>query len=171
MLAHGVGGSTDLPVPLSFALIGAAWALTATFAIVALAWKTPRFDPTNPGRELPMWVTRTVDSAAMRWTAAIAALLFTIWAAAASVWGPADSDNALPGVFYVLLWVGLVAMSVCVGPLWRIISPVRTIYRLGAMARGRSRGSPSERSYPLSLGVLAGGVGIVRVRLAGTSQL
>jgi len=66
--------------------------------------------------------------------------------------GPADNDNALPGVFYVLLWVGLVAISVCVGPLWRIISPVRTIYRLGAMARGRSRGSPSGRSYPLSWG-------------------
>lgn len=135
VLAHGVGGSTDLPVPLSFALIGAAWALTATFAIVALAWRKPRFDPAHSGHELPAWVTRVVDSAAVRWTAATAALLFTIWVAASSVWGPTGSGNPLPGVFYVLLWVGLVAISVCVGPLWRIISPVRTVYRLAGMAR------------------------------------
>lgn len=39
LLAHGLGGSTDLPVPLGYALVGAAWALTFTFAIVALAWR------------------------------------------------------------------------------------------------------------------------------------
>lgn len=148
VLAHGVGGSTDLPVPLSFALIGAAWALTATFAIVALAWRKPRFDPAHSGHELPAWVTRVVDSAAVRWTAATAALLFTIWVAASSVWGPTGSGNPLPGVFYVLLWVGLVAISVCVGPLWRIISPVRTVYRLAGMARHGNGESLPRRKYP-----------------------
>jgi len=33
VLAHGLGGSTDLPVPFTYALIGAAWALTFTFAV------------------------------------------------------------------------------------------------------------------------------------------
>jgi hypothetical protein len=28
VLAHGLGGSTALPIPLSYALIGAAWALS-----------------------------------------------------------------------------------------------------------------------------------------------
>ncbi len=36
VLAHGLGGSTDLPIPYTYALIGAAWALTFTFAVVAL---------------------------------------------------------------------------------------------------------------------------------------
>lgn len=147
MLAHGVGGSTDLPVPLSFALIGAAWALTATFAIVALAWKTPRFDPDRPGRELPGWITRAVDSAAVRWIAALVALMFSAWVVMAAVWGPDGSENALPGVFYVLLWVGLVAVSVVIGPLWRVISPVRTLYRLTGPRR---RATP--RTYPVSWG-------------------
>jgi hypothetical protein len=57
VLAHGLGGSTDLPVPLSYALVGAAWALTFTFAVVALAWRRPRFDPDKPGRPLPRGVT------------------------------------------------------------------------------------------------------------------
>ena len=30
VLAHGLGGSTDLPIPYTYALIGAAWALTFT---------------------------------------------------------------------------------------------------------------------------------------------
>ena len=50
VLAHGLGGSTDLPIPYTYALIGAAWALTFTFAVVAFAWRQPRFDPDKPGR-------------------------------------------------------------------------------------------------------------------------
>jgi hypothetical protein len=130
ILAHGLGGSTDLPIPLSYALIGAAWALTFTFAVVALAWRRPRFDPDKPGRPLPRWVTALVDAPATRWAVAIAALAFTVWLALAAVFGPQDAANPLPGVFYVLLWVGLVAVSLALGPVWRAISPVRTVYRL-----------------------------------------
>ena len=32
VLAHGLGGSGDLPVPYLYAMVGAAWALTFTFA-------------------------------------------------------------------------------------------------------------------------------------------
>src|SRR5215470_2417937 len=39
-----------MPIPLSYPLIGAAWALTFTFAVVALAWRRPRFDPHEPCR-------------------------------------------------------------------------------------------------------------------------
>jgi hypothetical protein len=130
VLAHGLGGSTDLPIPLSYALIGAAWALTFTFAIVALAWRQPRFDPDKPGRPLPRWVTTSVDAPATRWAVAIAALLFAVWVAIAAVFGPQDARNPLPGVFYVVLWVGLVALSLAIGPVWRAISPVRTAHRL-----------------------------------------
>ncbi len=142
VLAHGVGGSTDLPVPLSYALIGAAWALAATFAVVAVAWRTPRFDPAKPGRELPTWVTAVVDSPVVRWFVVAAAAIFSVWVAVAAIWGPQGSDNALPGVFYVLLWVGLVALSVVVGPVWRVISPVRTMWRL--LQVGRRDATPSE---------------------------
>jgi hypothetical protein len=130
VLAHGLGGSTDLPIPYTYALIGAAWALTFTFAVVALAWRRPRFDADKPGRPQPRWVTTSVDAPATRWAVAIAALLFAVWVAIAAVFGPQDARNPLPGVFYVLLWVGLVALSLAVGPVWRAISPVRTVHRL-----------------------------------------
>ncbi len=130
VLAHGLGGSTDLPIPLSYALIGAAWALTFTFAVVAVAWRRPRFDPDKPGRPLSWRVTTVVDAPASRWAVAIAALVFAVWVAVIAVFGPQDANNPLPSVFYVLLWVGLVALSLVVGPVWRAISPVRTVHRL-----------------------------------------
>ena len=155
VLAHGLGGSTDLPIPLSYALIGAAWALTFTFAVVALAWRRPRFDPDKPGRPLPSWVTTLVDAPATRWAVAIGALLFAVWVAIAAMFGPQDADNPLPGVFYVLLWVGLVALSLAVGPVWRAISPVRTVHRL---LRQRSLGLRyPERAghWPAAAGLFA----------------
>jgi hypothetical protein len=157
VLAHGLGGSTDLPIPLGFALVGAAWALTFTFAIVALAWRKPRFDPDKPGHPLPHWVTRAVDSPAIRWTAALLALAFAAWVVMAGLFGPQNSQNALPGVFYVLLWVGLVAVSIAVGPVWRVISPMRTIYRITlAPLPFRRLGYPQLLGYfPAAFGLFA----------------
>jgi hypothetical protein len=78
VLAHGLGGSSDLPVPYAYSVIGAAWALTFTFALVAFAWRRPRFDPLKPGHPLPAAVTALVDSRVARGIAAAAALLFTV---------------------------------------------------------------------------------------------
>ena len=157
-------GRPDLPIPYTYALIGAAWALTFTFAVVALAWRKPRFDPDKPGRALPQWVTTVVDASLTRWALAAAGLLFAAWVAMAAFFGRPD-DNPLPGVFYVLLWVGLVAVSLAVGPVWRAISPIRTVYRLLRRAR-----LPSGGGYPAAVGLLARGVRSVRVRLAGARQ-
>jgi hypothetical protein len=155
VLAHGLGGSTDLPIPLSYALIGAAWALTFTFAIVALAWRRPRFDPDKPGRPLPRWLTALVDAPATRWAVAIAALLFAVWVTIEAVVGPQDADNPLPGVFYVLLWVGLVALSLAVGPVWRAISPVRTVHRLLRRWSLGMRYPESAGYWPAAVGLFA----------------
>ena len=155
VLAHGLGGSTDLPIPLSYALIGAAWALTFTFAVVAVAWRRPRFDPDKPGRPLPCRVTSVVDAPASRWAVAIASLLFTVWVAVAAVFGPQDADNPLPGVFYVLLWVGLVVLSLAVGPVWRVISPVRTLHRLLGRRSLRLRYPERAGYWPAAVGMFA----------------
>jgi hypothetical protein len=147
VLAHGLGGSGDLPVPYLYAMVGAAWALTFTFALIAFAWRQPRFDPNAPGRPLPTRLTALIDAPATRWTVAGMALAFTGWVLLAGVFGPQTQDNALLGVFYVLLWVGLVAVSVVFGPVWRVISPVRTIYLLLSRALPQRLSRP-RLSYP-----------------------
>jgi hypothetical protein len=152
VLAHGLGGSADLPIPFTYAVIGAAWALTFTFAVVALAWRKPRFDHDKPGRELPAWVTTAVDAPITRWTVGIIGLLLAVWVALAAFLGPQNADNPLPGVFYVLMWVGLVAASLVLGPVWRVLSPVRTVHRL--------LGGKSVRSYPEALGYWPAALGL-----------
>lgn len=107
-----------------------------------------------------MWITRTVDSPVLRWIASLAALLFAVWVAIAAVFGPDGSDNALPGVFYVLLWVGLVAVSVLVGPVWRVVSPLRTVYRLLGMSR-RETSDTRLRSYPSRWGYWPAAFGLL----------
>ena len=156
LLAHGLGGSTDLPIPYTYALIGAAWALTLTFAVVALFWRTSRFDPEKPGRRLPDRLTRVVDAPATRWGIALAALAFAVWVLIAAVFGPQDGENALPGTFYVLLWVGLPALSLLIGPVWRAISPLRTLCRLlpGGLPR-RRRYPPQWGYWPAAVGLFA----------------
>ncbi|MGO9510218.1 MAG: hypothetical protein ACLPXZ_23815 [Mycobacterium sp.] len=158
LLAHGLGGSSDLPVPYAYAMVGAAWALTFTFALVAFAWRRPRFDPEKPGHPLPA-LTAVVDARATRWTAAGLALLFAAWVVSAGVWGPQTSANALLGAFYVLLWVGLVALSLLCGPVWRVLSPVRTGYLLlQRVTPARLRGP--RFLYPEKWGYRPGALGL-----------
>lgn len=159
VLAHGLGGSGDLPVPYAYAMVGAAWALTFTFALVAFAWRRPRFDPLKPGRPLPTALTTLVDSRGARWSAAAVALVFAAWAVAAGVWGPESESNGLLGAFYVLLWVGLVALSLAVGPVWRVISPMRTVYLLLRRIVPERLGRP-RLSYPESWGYRPAAVGL-----------
>jgi hypothetical protein len=159
VLAHGLGGSGDLPVPYAYAMVGAAWALTFTFALVAFAWRRPRFDPLKPGRPLPTAVTTLVDARVTRWTAAGLALVFAVWAVLAGVWGPQSEPNALLGVFYVLLWVGLVALSLVLGPVWRVVSPMRTVYLLLRRVTPQRLARP-RLSYPEGWGYRPAALGL-----------
>ena len=159
ILAHGLGGSSDLPVPYAFSVIGAAWALTFTFALVAFAWRRPRFDPLKPAHPLPAALTTLVDSRVTRGIAAATALAFAGWVLLAGLWGPQTQANALLGVFYVLLWVGLVAISLLVGPVWRVISPVRTVYLLLQRITPERLARP-RLSYPESWGYRPAAVGL-----------
>ncbi|AFR50203.1 hypothetical protein [Gordonia sp. KTR9] len=129
LLAHGLGGSEYLPVPLTAVLIGGAWALTISFAVIALAWRTPRYGRPDAGRELPPWVTKTVDNRWVRGVISGLAVVLTVWLIV-SAFGPDTDDNPLPGAFYVLLWVGMTVLSALLGPVWRLLSPVRTVLRV-----------------------------------------
>jgi hypothetical protein len=159
VLAHGLGGSSDLPVPYAFSVIGAAWALTFTFALVAFAWRRPRFDPLKPAHSLPAALTTLVDSQLTRRIAAAAALAFAVWVVLAGLCGPQTQTNALLGAFYVLLWVGLVAISLLFGPVWRVISPVRTVYLLLKRITPERLAQP-RLSYPEAWGYRPAAVGL-----------
>jgi hypothetical protein len=128
ILAHGIGGSTDLPIPRSYALIGATWALALSFVILAFAWRTSRFRGDESGRPVPHPLERVVDSRLARNCLRLAGLAFTAYVAMAALFGRDLLTNPTFGVVYVLLWVGMVVLSVLLGPVWPLLSPVRTIH-------------------------------------------
>lgn len=151
ILAHGLGGSTDLPIPATYVLIGGAWALSISFAVLMFAWRTARLDPSHRWVVVPQRIVGVVDAAPVRAGLRLAVLAFAVYVTAAAFAGPSDSTNVLPGVFYVLLWVGLPVVSVLFGPVWRIVSPLRTL-RLGMCAVLGRPSSQGLSKYPERLG-------------------
>ncbi|MET8795898.1 hypothetical protein ABZV91_05470 [Nocardia sp. NPDC004568] len=148
LLAHGLGGATDLPIPLTYALIGAAWALTFSFAVIAFAWREPRLDPDSPGIGIPQAVRSIVDAPVVR--AGIAAVSVAAFGAVLAIgaFGPADpARNPVPGVLYVFVWVGVPLASLVVGPVWKVLSPARAVYR-GYCAVARRRPGTGLLRYP-----------------------
>lgn len=151
VLAHGVPTAQPLPIPLSFAVIGAAIALAVSFVILGLTWQQPRFRGDESGYPLPQGLTQLVDSPVTRWALRTAVLAFSLYVAFAAAIGPDSLENPVFGVVYVLLWVGLVAVSVLIGPVWSVVNPVRTLHRMLALL-SRTDPDTSVRDLPRRLG-------------------
>ncbi|MEQ7128877.1 hypothetical protein ABN034_30665 [Actinopolymorpha sp. B11F2] len=159
ILAHGIGGRGDLPVPFSLALTGAAAALVVSFVILAWSWPAPRFDNRETGRVLPLALTRVVDAGVFRSALRVLGLLATAYVGVAAIFGPDLLVNPTFGVVYVLLWVGLVPLSVVFGPVWRYLNPLRPLHLLLARLL---RVPPVEGLIPLParLGAWPAAVGL-----------
>ncbi len=158
-IAHGIGGAKDLPLSPELAIAGATAALVISFTVLAIAWREPRYDAATSGRPAPTGISALVDSRA--WQITLRALGFALfaWTAAAAVFGKDLVINPVFGVFYVWWWVGLVPASLLLGPVWKAVSPVRTIN----LAFARISGGDPEHGvfrYPERLGHWPAAVGL-----------
>ena len=157
--AHGIGGIADLPIPLEGAIIGAASALAISFAVLAFAWRTPRFTGDASGRDLPQVVTTVVDSPWTRTLLRLVSVAFTGYVAVAAFFGEDLATNPTLGVFYVWLWVGMVPLSLLFGRLWTVISPMRIVH----LALSRLMGTAPQTGllrYPERLGYWLAALGL-----------
>ena len=146
-LAHGLGGPADLPISPELAIAGAVAALVVSFTVLAVAWRHPRYDAATSGRRAPARLARLVDHPAYGVALRGLGLLGLAWFVLAAVFGRDLLTNPIFGMFYVWWWVGLVPASVLLGPVWKAISPVRTINS----AFARLTGSDPDRGvfdYP-----------------------
>jgi len=158
-LAHGIGGAKDLPIPPELAILGAVAALIISFTVLAVAWRTPRYDESKTGHPAPGWLARVVDSTPFRVTLRVLGIVGFGYTATAAVFGQDLLTNPVFGIFYVWWWVGLVVLSVVFGPVWKAISPVRTIN----LAFARLSGSAPETGvfqYPARLGYWPAALGL-----------
>ena len=159
ILAHGLGGAKDLPISPELAIAGATAALVVSFTVLAVAWRKPRYDAATSGHPAPGWLARTIDTTGWRVLWRTVGFVLFLYVGAAAVFGKDLVTNPVFGVFYVWWWVGLVPLSLLFGPVWKAISPVRTIN----LAFAKASGSDPERglfTYPERLGHWPAAVGL-----------
>lgn len=159
--AHGLGGAKDLPIPSELAIAGAVAALVVSFTVLSIAWRTPRYDAATSGRPAPAWLDRIASSRALAITLRVLGMVVFLYVGAAAVFGKDSLINPFLGTFYVYLWVGLVPASLLFGPIFRAVSPARTISMLFAKVSGIPDGQglyayPARWGYwPAAVGLLA----------------
>lgn len=158
-IAHGIGGAKDLPISPELAIAGATAALVVSFTVLAVAWRTPRYDAATSGRPAPAWLAGIVDSTWWRVLWRTVGFVLFVYVAAAAVFGKDLVINPVFGVFYVWWWVGLVPLSLLFGPVWKAISPVRTINAGFAKISG-SDPETGVFTYPERLGHWPAAIGL-----------
>lgn len=130
---HGIASRHDLPLPFELVVAGGAVVLVITFWVALFAWKRPRFRE-EEGTELPR-LTKLIDSA---WfSRSLRLLVAAVWllAGLGLMFGVDRIDNPAVGFIYVLLWVGLVVVSLLFGQVYRRTNPIRLLLRFkGATA-------------------------------------
>ena len=154
LVAHGIGGVRDLPVPAWLFFWGAGIVLVVSFVLLGALWRQPLLARLADGRPAPDALSRVVLSTPLRVVlqAASAGLLALVLAAALV----GDTDpfrNLAPTWIYVVFWLGLPLLSVLLGDVWRVLSPWRAIADGAVWAWERS-GRPARPlgAYPERLG-------------------
>ena len=137
VLAHGVGTRADLPIPLELALIAGAAAVLVSFAALGLLWPTSRLRGNASGRPLPAGLQSAVDSPVLRWVLRLVVLALTLLVVVVALVGPPEQpSNLAPYAFYITFWVGIVPVSLLLGPVWRVVNPLRTLHALLSRVTG-----------------------------------
>ena len=158
-LAHaGLGNTADLPVPIEGVITGSVLALAVSFIVLALAWRRPRYERGGSGIAVPR-LDAIVGALYFRVVARCLGVAFVAFLLFALVWGPDYAVNPGLGMFYVLLWVGIVPVSLLLGPVYRVVSPARAVNVVLARL-GRSDPEAGLWRLPDRLGVWPAAVGL-----------
>ncbi|HEX2315465.1 MAG TPA: hypothetical protein VHJ17_17105 [Thermomonospora sp.] len=128
VLAHGLGGRSDLPLNAVAAITGGGAAVLASFLVLTVAWRRPRLRP-DGGRALPVRAARVLDSPALTAAGRAVTVTLTVLVVVVALAGPPDERrNLAPWALYVTFWVGLVPASVLLGPVWARFNPLRALH-------------------------------------------
>jgi hypothetical protein len=138
--AHGLGGRSDLPLPLWMFAYGAAAALLISFAGLAVFWPTARMEGGREGRVIAP-PGSLLDGLAFAGRV-VGLVLFLLVFVAAAFGDPDTADNLAPVFVYVVFWVGLILLSALVGDVWRAVNPFDTLAAIGQAVRHWLRRDP-----------------------------
>ena len=157
LLAHGIGGVRDLPVPESFFFTTAAIVLVVSFVALGMLWTRPVLESRSRGRPLPRRLSAFLLSPALRVPVQVVSVALLALTLATALFGTSvDLLNFAPTFIYVIFWLGVPLLSVVFGNVWRALSPWRALAdgavwvleRSGREARPVLEWSPRLGRYP-----------------------
>ena len=127
LVAHGIGNVQDLPIPAWMFYWGAAVVLVVSFVMLGALWRRPLLAAHERGRAVGDRLSRFVTGPLRVVVQALSVLLFfLVWASA--LFGDTDPyRNLAPTWIYVIFWLGVPALSVLLGNVWRALSPWRAL--------------------------------------------
>ncbi|HET7236799.1 MAG TPA: hypothetical protein VFK59_10255 [Actinomycetota bacterium] len=150
ILAHGLGGRVDLPVPRWMFVFGAGTALVVSFVALAALWREPRFEGRAERRGRPSAIQRVLTNRALEWTIRLLSLGFFVVVTIASFLPLAPTETIGPVVVFIWFWVGLAFAQAFLGNWWATLSPFDTLGRL--LGFDESERGPT-RPYPKAWGM------------------
>ncbi|HJS26686.1 MAG TPA: hypothetical protein VJ913_06140 [Actinomycetota bacterium] len=149
ILAHGLGGRVDLPVPRWLFVFGAAAALLLSFVALAGLWREPRFERRVERRAKPGALQSILVNRTLEWVIRAVALGFAVVVTIASFLPVGSTETIGPVVVFVWFWVGLAFAQGLFGNWWATLSPWDTLGRLLAFDEHER---PPQREYPKAWG-------------------
>jgi hypothetical protein len=164
VLAHGIGGVRDLPVPESYFFTAAAIVLVVTFVALGALWRRPLLERHEAGRRLSGVLQTVLLSRALRVLLGTLSVALLVLVVATALFGTSlELLNFAPTFVYVIFWLGLPLLSVALGDVWRVLSPWRAIAdatvwgieRTGRSAQPLLEPTQSFGRYPAALALFA----------------
>jgi hypothetical protein len=148
LLAHGIVGRADLPIPVFWFAVAAAAVLVVSFLALAAGWERPVLD--RP-RERPLFRLPLIAELLL---GAVGVLAFAVTVSAGLAGTDSQQDNLAPTAVYVGFWVGIPFLTLLLGDVFRLLSPWRAIGRAtGWLAKRAARDAmPEPLAYPERLG-------------------
>jgi hypothetical protein len=154
IIAHGIVGRADLPIPEALFGAAAAAVLVVSFLALAAGWSQPRLEPV---RERALF---RLPPAVEVVCGAIGVAVFALVVYAGLAGTDSQQDNLAPTAVYVGFWVGVPILSLLLGDWFRLFNPWRAIGR--ATGWVASRFSETEVfPYPERVGHWPAAAGIL----------
>ena len=153
LLAHGLGSREDLPIPLHLRPDRRGVALLVSFLALGVLWREPRLRPRDGRLAAPRGACSGCStpvrcgsgSACSGWSIAAYVVM-------AATLGKDDALNPTAGAVYVLFWVGVPLLSMLLGPVWRLLNPLRGLHCAAVARCCAPRRSTALARYPRRLG-------------------